>query len=118
MKTTAVLLTLIFTGMYLNASKHSCLHTMENWHSAKDAIIAIEHYSFNTNETITGDPESWLKSVNYYSCNSEFGFLIVNGEKKASVHQNVPVAVWESLKSANSKGGYYNFYIKNKYKLL
>lgn len=118
MKSSIILLGLIFTGLYLNAQINGCLHTKTNWDSAKDAIVAIENTSFRTSEAITDIHDSWLKSANYYSCNSDFGFLIVRGEKKTFVHQNVPVDVWLSLKSANSKGGYYNFYVKNKYKLL
>jgi len=117
MKKTLLFVALIFAGMLLNAQIDDCSHTKTNWKSDKDAIETIENGVFAVVEKVIGDQESWLKSVQYYSCNDEFGFMIVKGEKKCFVHQNVPVSVWETLKIADSKGGYYNFYVKNKYKL-
>jgi hypothetical protein len=108
---------LLFFGIILNAKIDDCDHSKMHWKSDKEAIEIIENERFAHKDMIPGEVDSWLVSAHYYSCNSESGFLIVKGSKKAFIHQNVPLMVWQSLKSANSKGGYYNFYIKNKFKL-
>jgi hypothetical protein len=117
MKKTLVLIFLISLGIILNAQIDNCVHTNTNWKSEKEAIRTIESESFAKTEEIEGDIDSWMVSAHYYSCNEDFGFLIVKGQKKSFVHQNVPVAIWQALKDARSKGGYYNFYIKNKFQL-
>lgn len=117
MKKTLLLIFLISLGIILNAQIDNCVHTNTNWKSEKEAINTIESESFAKTEEITGDIDSWMVSAHYYSCNEDFGFLIVKGEKKSFVHQNVPVAIWYTLRDARSKGGYYNFYIKNKFRL-
>ena len=117
MKKSIIFLTLIFAGMILNAHIDNCAHTNTSWKSDKEAIKTIENEDFINTDEVAGAENSWMKSAHFYSCNEDFGFLIVKSKKKNFVHQNVPIKVWETLKAANSKGGYYNFYIKNKYKL-
>lgn len=117
MKKTLLLVALIFAGIILNAQIDNCSHTNTNWKSDKEAIVSIENESFANTDEVFGKEGSWLKSVHFFSCNEDFGFLIVKGNKKDFVHQNVPTKVWETLKTAKSKGGYYNFYVKNIYKL-
>jgi hypothetical protein len=117
MKRLILFVALIFFGIILNAQIDNCIHSNTNWKSDKNAIETIEKESFAYTDMINGEEDSWMQSAHYYSCNKEFGFVIVKGNRKCFIHQNVPVNVWEALKSANSKGGYYNFYIKNKYKL-
>lgn len=117
MKKTFLLIILICAGIILNAQIDNCAHTNTNWKSEKEAIETIETGSFANIDMLQDGVESWLKSAQFYSCNDDFGFLIVKSKKKSFVHQNVPSKIWASLKEANSKGGYYNFYIKNKYKL-
>jgi hypothetical protein len=117
MKKPLLVILLICAGIILNAQIDNCAHTNTSWKSDKEAINYLESESFATTESVLVEGESWMESANFYSCNADFGFLIVKSMKKSFVHQNVPTKVWEALKSANSKGGYYNFYIKNKFKL-
>jgi hypothetical protein len=117
MKKTLLVILLICVGIILNAQIDNCAHNNTSWNSEKDAIEYIENESFANTESLIVDGESWMESANFYSCNEGFGFLIVKSQKKSFIHQNVPTKVWEALKGANSKGGYYNFYIKNKFKL-
>ena len=116
MKRLALLIALIFFGMYLNAQEDNCLQLSGDWKTEKDAISRVENTTFATNDSVR-PVDSWMTSASYYSCDDEIGYLIIKGEKKTFVHQNVPKAIWIALKDARSIGGYYNFYIKNKYKL-
>lgn len=117
MKRLTLMIALIFAGLYLNAQEDNCVLMFENLGSEKEAIATIENSTFTFSESIRPGTESWMTSANFYSCDHEAGFLIVKCEKKTYIHQEVPTAVWQALKDAKSTGGYYNFYIKNKYKL-
>ncbi len=117
MKNLALLISLIFFGLYLNAEENNCLQITESWNSEKQAIANIEQTNFIINESIKPGAKSWMTMASFYSCDETFGYLIVKSDKKTMVHQDVPMAVWKSLKNAKSLGGYYNFYIKGKYKL-
>ncbi|NJN26401.1 MAG: KTSC domain-containing protein [Cyclobacteriaceae bacterium] len=117
MKKAILFLSLIFAGLYLSAEDKDCPPNKENWNSEKDAIAAIETAVFEHKETADIGSESWINTIAYYSCDMEYGYLIVKCDKKSYIHHNVPVGVWTALKEAKSKGGYYNFYIKNKFKL-
>ena len=117
MKRLVLLISLILTGLYLNAQKDSCIKTPENWKSEKAAIKLIENTIFKSSESVRPSAKSWMTSAHFYTCDNEFGYLIVKSEKKTFVHQDVPIAIWNALKDARAIGGFYNFYIKNQYKL-
>ena len=112
----APFLALIFIGAILNAKEDNCSQINGGWKTEKAAIETIEDTNFKIQDSILPN-ESWMKVAQYYSCDDEFGYLIVKSQKKTYVHQDVPKAIWMMLKNARSIGGYYNFYIKDKYKL-
>ena len=117
MKRLSLLIALIFVGLYLNATEDNCSQVSNDWKTEKEAIAQIQTASFKTSDLVRPDETSWMTSAQFYSCDDQFGYLIVKSEKKTFIHQDVPKAVWLALKDAKSIGGYYNFYIKNKYKL-
>lgn len=117
MKRLAIIIALIFVGLYLNAQEDNCNQISGNWKSEKDAITGIENTAFKTSESTKPNEGSWMTSAHFYSCDDEFGYLIIKSDKKTFIHQDVPKAIWVALKDARSIGGYYNFYIKNNYKL-
>jgi hypothetical protein len=117
MKRFVLLITLIMIGLYLNAQEFGCSNMSANWKSEKEAIRRIENTIFNSSESIVPDENSWMTSAHFYTCDNEFGYLIVKSEKKTFVHQDVPIVKWNALKGARAIGGFYNFYIKDLYKL-
>ena len=112
-----LLIALFFSGIYLNTIEDDCWQMNDGWESEKKAISQIEHTCFKTSDSVSPDQESWMNSAHYYQCNDDIGYLIVKCNKKTMVHKNVPLAIWNNLKEAKPIVGYYNFYIKNKYKL-
>lgn len=116
MKRLTILIALIFVGLFLNAKEENCSSVTGEWKTEKDAITSIEQTTFNFSESLLPTQSSWLTSAHYYTCDNEYGYLIIKSQRKTFIHQDVPMAVWESLKNAKSTGGYYNFYIKNKYR--
>jgi hypothetical protein len=117
MKTLAVLIAIFFIGSGLHAQNDDCSNFRDSWKSEKQAISKIEKANFELSETITADNSAWMTSAHFYACDNETGFLIVRGDKKTYVHQEVPKVIWSALKDAKSIGGFYNFYIKNNYKI-
>ncbi len=109
------IISLIFLGIYLNVREDDCSEITEDWKSEKEAITQIENTPFYFSDSVASDNKSWIKSAKYYSCDEEFGYLLVKSEKKTFMHQKVPIVTWNLLKGAKSMGGYYNFYIKNKF---
>lgn len=117
MKRLVLLIVLIFIGLYLNAQEFGCSQMSENWKSEKEAVRRIESTIFKSHDSVRPNEDSWMTSAHFYSCNDVFGYLLIKSEKRTSVHQDVPIAEWNSLKNAKSIGGFYNFYLKNKYQL-
>ena len=117
MKKLALLIILFFAGLYLTAHEDRCSQIQENWKSEKEAIKHIENTIFLLSESLTPDENSWMTSAHFYTCNEESGYLIIKSKKKTFVHQEVPIEIWIALKKAKTIGGFYNFYIKNNYKL-
>lgn len=62
-------------------------------------------------------PESsWIKRIEYYSCNEEVGYLIVYTTRSEEyIHAHVPLKIWEELSTSSSKGSYYNSNLVNRY---
>ena len=111
------IISLSFAGLYSNAQEDNCAQLSQNWNSEKKVIAGIENTNFTTNETLKPTGKSWMTSAHFYSCDDEFGYLVVKYDEKKYVHEDVPVSLWNSLKGAKSIGGFYNFYIKDNYKL-
>jgi len=81
------------------------------------AISEVRSATFSYSERINTDQSDWIRSAEYYSCDSQMGFLIIATESKESVHKNVPIGVWEAFKNAQGKGSFYNQAIKGEFKL-
>ena len=117
MKTLAAIIVLFFIGSGLHAQEDDCSNFRGSWKSEKQAISKIQKAHFEISESITAENSAWMASAHFYACDSESGFLIVEGDKKTYIHQEVPKVIWTALKDAKSIGGFYNFYIKNNYKI-
>lgn len=117
MKTLSIIITLFFLGFNVQAQDDNCNSVVDGWKSEKQAIAIIQEADFETSDSISPYNSNWMNSAHFYSCSPESGYLIVKSDKKTYVHQEVPKAIWSSLKKAKSVGGFYNFYIKDNYKL-
>lgn len=81
----------------------------------KEAISEIRKTNFSLSEKANTN-SSWIKSIEYYSCDETIGFLIMTTKKnKEYIHKNVPVNLWYRFKNTNSYGGFYTSNIKGRY---
>ncbi len=115
MKTIALFLLCLGAVQMANAGTDNCSAKTSSWKSEKEALVALENMAFLLSETFVNDSTSWLLGAAYYSCDGKNGYLVVQSNQKEFVHASVPVEVWQDLRKARSKGGFYNFYIKNKF---
>lgn len=98
-----------------SCDKSDCENLGANFSSYNSAISTIRSTDFSIEEKENTD-SSWIDSIEYYSCDGETGFLIINTKRGQSyIHNGVPIAVWEEFKNASSFGSYYNSSIKGRY---
>lgn len=108
----------IFLFLFLwSCSGEHCLNLPEAFNSYEEAITLIEKSNFQIYNKISHTKSSWVQKLEFYSCNKMTGFLIMTTANKKYVHKEVPIETWEALKNAESKGGFYNLMLKNKYHL-
>ena len=112
-----LLVSLCFIGIYLNADTDSCSNQSFIWTSENEALKVLEQMKFKSTESILNEGDNWVQSAQFYTCNSQSGFLIVKTANSSKVHQGVPASLWEELKDAKCKSGFYSMNIKNKFKI-
>ncbi|MDZ7604268.1 MAG: KTSC domain-containing protein [Cyclobacteriaceae bacterium] len=115
MKAVLIFFLLVIVNISLLAGSDNCAASSASWKSEKEAIDALEKADFHFSESFKNPSESWLISASFYSCDGQSGYLVIHSQKKDIIHSSVPMIVWQDLKNANSKGGFYNFYIRDKY---
>jgi hypothetical protein len=80
------------------------------------AISTIRQFDFKFSEEVNTNESSWIKSVEYYSCDEVTGFLLITTKKgKEYIHNGVPKDLWSKFIHSNSFGSFYNSNIKGKY---
>jgi hypothetical protein len=101
----------------VSCRKDNCTEISSKFTSYDDAIEIVKSTDFSVEEKVNTD-SSWIDSIEYYSCDEVFGYLIVNTKKGGSyIHENVPIHVWNKFKNADSFGRFYNQNIKGNYYL-
>lgn len=120
MKTKNIVFTIaiILSITYLfSQTKSKCNKLPSSFVSYPDAQKKIENETFLIHETTNTFRSSWIRDLHFYSCDGKTGFILLKAKGKVYIHQNVPIAIWNNLKGANSLGSYYSSYIRNKYEL-
>jgi len=112
------LICLNFLFLILNScTGKDCQDLPDLFSSYNNALTEIRISDFGINETIDTSKSSWVEGLEYFSCDSTVGFLILRTKDREYIHQNLPIDLWQKLKNANSFGGFYNSEIKGKYSL-
>jgi len=74
--------------------------------------------TFKIEERVTTYKSSWIRRIEYYSCDGDTGYLIMTlKSSKEYIHNGLPIEVWNKFKVADSHGGFYNKKIKGRYYL-
>jgi hypothetical protein len=101
--------------MISSCNSHDCNNITEGFISYKETLDFIHSTSFKFKDNVDTARSSFIRNASFYSCSSKTGFLLVKIRSTEYIYQNVPIAVWEGFKNADSFGRFYNRNIKGKY---
>lgn len=96
---------------------YNCDDISNTFYSYEDANRQILNSDFRFHDYVNTDKSSWIHGAEYYSCDEEFGFLIIKTNTINYIHNDVPIHIWNNFKNAYSFGSFYNTYIKKRYRL-
>ena len=102
----------IFLG---SCSGIDCDQLPKTYSSYDAAIKTIKAAHFKIQETVNTSKSSWVRGASYYSCDGSLGFFILKTDNQEYLYSNVPIDTWNSFKSADSFGSYYDNNIKHKF---
>jgi hypothetical protein len=112
-----ILILLLLSFTIASCSSQDCKDLPSQFSSFSQAVNKVKSANFTIKEKVKTTKSSWIKSISFYSCNSEKGFLLVETQSEEYIYQNVPISVWEQFKEADSFGTFYNKFIKENYLL-
>ena len=112
------LIPFIFGTLFLTAcnNKVDCGKLSTNFETFQEARKEISQADFPFKKIQSTPESSWIKRIEYYSCDERDGYLIIyttRGEEY--IHAHVPKSIWEELSASKSKGSYYNTNLVNRY---
>jgi len=112
------IVSILFIAIFGICNGQDCNDLPNAFKSYKIAITRIEGTEFLFTDKLPPNSSTWILSADYYSCDNRTGFFIYSTAKgEEYIHQGVPISIWKEFKSSRSKGSYYDYGIKGKYKL-
>lgn len=112
------IVSILFIAIFGICNGQDCNDLPNSFKSYKSAITQIEGTDFLFTDKLFPTGSTWILSADYYSCDNRIGFFIYSTAKgEEFIHKGVPINIWKEFKSAKSKGLYYDYNIKGKYKL-
>lgn len=100
-----------------SCNKIECNELQNTFTTFTEAESKIRNTQFLFEDQINTSKSSWIRGANYFSCDKNLGYFILETEKKDYIYTNLPISVWYGFKNANSFGSYYNDSIKHKFQL-
>ena len=107
----------ILSVCFNSFSQSNCNQLPKRFVSYSEAISKIKSANFKIDQSVNTSKSSWIRGAIFYSCDGNYGFLIIKTSSKEFIHKDVPISVWEGFKNASSFGSYYDYNIKNRYLL-
>jgi predicted small lipoprotein YifL len=111
-----IIFILMISFSLFSCGKKGCEDLQPTYASQPEALKAIRVADFQVKETQTTANSSSIKRIEYYSCDGAKGYLVVyNLSGDIWLHRDVPIEVWQGLKSAEFMRNYYNDNVKDKF---
>jgi hypothetical protein len=111
-----IILYLLFSNS-ISYSQDVC-NSKVRFKSYAEALYIIENSNYVFKDYVNTYRSSFINGAQYYSCNRNTGFLIIQIRYSKYVHCNVPYNIWIGFKGASSFGSYYNKFIRNRFRLI
>lgn len=111
-----ILLTCLF-GCFISAYAQTCSNN-QSFSSYSEAFDYLNSTRFDCTDTYDATGESsWIGRIEWYSCGCTEGYLVVELQGRSYIHRNVPKRVFIAFTQAESKGRFYDSYIRGRYQL-
>lgn len=114
----AVSYCLLVLFIAISCKAQNCKDVPKTFKSYAEAELVIKKTAFTYVDQVSTSKSSWIKEGKYYSCDGKTGFFVlVTKAGRTYLFQDMPINTWRAFKKADSYGGYYNQYIRDKYQL-
>lgn len=111
------ILLFLFLIPFVACSQTNCNNLPKTFNSYDQALYEVKSAKFSYVDKVNTVGSSFVTGASYYSCDGQYGFLIIGLNNRQYIHKDLPIKVWLSFKSASSFGTFYNQNIRNKYRL-
>lgn len=111
-------LLLLITLFVISCQGQDCKLLKEEFTTYSEALKTISNTSFDFKDSTDTSSSSWIKDANYFSCDTQYGYLVLKTSSKKYIFKRVPLQIWNEFKKANSFGKYYNQKIRNQYQFI
>lgn len=109
---------LLFITILLVAScQQDCSKINTEFQSYNEAVKTIKNTDFSVEQELSHNNSSWIVNAEYYSCDNNFGYMVLYTDSNEYIFQDMPINVWREFQNADSKGRFYNKYIKSRYQI-
>jgi hypothetical protein len=98
-------------------TQSNCKDLPKTFYSYNEAINKVRNAKFSYVDNVNTASSSFITGASYFSCDGQFGFLIIGINNRQYIHKDLPKGVWLSFKQAKSFGTFYNQNIRNRYNL-
>ncbi len=111
------LLSIILSTILFSCNGQDCSKIPQTFQTYAEAKRTIAATNFALTENLNTSKSSWIRSAQFFSCDSRKGFMIFKTDKEEYIHQDLPISIWNNFKQAVSFGSFYSSNIKKKYQL-
>lgn len=101
---------------FLAQCQSHCNNLPNHYNNYNEAIKKIKNAKFSVTDRIKTDRSSYIHGASYYSCDNNYGFMIVGVGNRQYLYDGVPRSVWQQFKLARSFGSFYDRYIRGRYR--
>lgn len=92
-----------------------CNDLPASFNSYQEANTLIKSTNFTIEDSVDTSKSSFINEASYYSCDKQYGFLIIKIRSTEYIFKDVPINIWEEFKNADSFGKFFNYNLKGNY---
>lgn len=108
---------IIILFLVTSCTEQDCKELPEKFTSYEKATEEVLNSTFKIEQKANVGGGSFLESAKYFSCDDSTGYLIIGMNDQEYIFQGVPKDIWQGFKEAESKGEYYNKFIRGRFGL-
>jgi hypothetical protein len=102
--------------IFIQCKSQDCNQIPTHFNSYDQALSFVKKAIFQYKDVVNTSRSSWVRGASYFSCVGSTGFFIIKTDSEEYLHSGLPLYLWTQFKNASSFGGFYDRYIKGKYR--